>query len=73
MGSALLFTSLFSGMSGVAYADGFADGMAADGDWTAATAAATAGDAGGGDFGGGDFGGGDFGGGDFGGFGGGDF
>ena len=31
VGSALLFTSLFSGMSGVAYADGFADGMAADG------------------------------------------
>ena len=31
VGSALLFTSLFSGMSGVAYADGYADGMAADG------------------------------------------
>jgi hypothetical protein len=31
VGSALLFNSLFSGMSGVAYADGFADGMAADG------------------------------------------
>lgn len=34
IGSALLFSSLFSGMSGVgdaAYADGFADGMAADG------------------------------------------
>ncbi|MDQ4116115.1 MAG: hypothetical protein M3235_04055 [Actinomycetota bacterium] len=34
VGSALLFTSLFSGMSGVgeaAYADGFADGAAADG------------------------------------------
>ena len=30
VGSALLFTSMFSGMSGVAYADGFADG-AADG------------------------------------------
>ena len=30
VGSALLFTSLFSGMSGVAYADGFADGAAAD-------------------------------------------
>jgi hypothetical protein len=31
VGSALLFTSLFSGMAGVAYADGFADGAAADG------------------------------------------
>ncbi len=31
VGSALLFSSLFSGMSGVAYADGYADGMAADG------------------------------------------
>jgi hypothetical protein len=61
LGSALLFTSLFSGMSGVAYADGYADGMAADGmDGT------DGGDAGadGGDFGGSDFGG-DFGGGDF--------
>ena len=55
VGSALLFTSLFSGMAGVAYADGFSDGMAG-------------GDMGGGDMGGGDFGGGDFGGGDFGGF-----
>ena len=31
VGSALLFGSLFSGMSGVAYADGYADGLAADG------------------------------------------
>ena len=30
VGSALLFSSLFSGMGGVAYADGFADGMAYD-------------------------------------------
>ena len=68
-GSALLFTSMFSGMSGVAYADGFADGVAADG----RTAAATRGDPGadGGDT-GGDWGG-DFGGGDFGAVGGGDF
>jgi hypothetical protein len=75
VGSALLFTSLFSGMSGVAYADGFADGMAADGmdgggdfgGGDGGDAGADMGDAGGdwgGDFGGGDFGG-DFGGGDF--------
>ncbi len=54
VGSALLFTSMFSGMAGVAYADGFADGAAADD---------MGGDMGGGDFGGdvgGDFGGGDF-------------
>ena len=31
VGSALLFSSMFSGMSGVAYADGYADGLAADG------------------------------------------
>jgi hypothetical protein len=31
VGSALLFTSLFSGMSGVAYAEGYQDGVAADG------------------------------------------
>jgi hypothetical protein len=69
VGSALLFTSMFSGMSGVAYADGYADGMAADG-------LDGAGDVGGdpgGDVGGGDVGGSDVGGGDFGGFGGGDF
>ena len=66
VGSALLFSSMFSGMSGVAYADGYADGM--DGGFDG-------GDPGGGDGGdpGGDWGG-DFGGGDFGGdWGGGDF
>ena len=69
VGSALLFSSMFSGMSGVAYADGYADGM--DGGFDG-------GDPGGGDVGdggdpGGDWGG-DFGGGDFGGdWGGGDF
>jgi hypothetical protein len=31
IGSALLFSAMFSGMAGVAYADGFADGAAADG------------------------------------------
>src|ERR1044072_2108740 len=30
LGSALLFSSLFSGMSGVGYAEGFADGAAMD-------------------------------------------
>ena len=67
VGSALLFSSLFSGMSGVAYADGYADGMAADG----MDGGGDGGDPGGGDVGdGGDSGGdwgGDFGGGDFGG------
>ncbi len=80
VGSALLFSSLFSGMSGVAYADGFADGAdyadgqdggADDGSGDTGAEGDSGGDAGGGDFGGGDFGGGDFGGGDFGG--GGDF
>ena len=61
-GSALLFSSMFGGMSGVAYADGYADGVAADG----------GGGDGGGDM-GGDGGGGDMGGGDFGDFGGFDF
>jgi hypothetical protein len=78
LGSALLFSSLFSGMSGVAYADGFADGAAADGfDGGGFDGGGfdggDAGDPGGGDFGGsdfGDFGGGDFGGGDWGGGGG---
>lgn len=72
VGSMLLFSSLFSGMAGTGYDQGFAQGYdqgfgeGAGGDY---------GDAGGGDFGGdgggwGDFGGGDFGGdfGDFGGF-----
>jgi uncharacterized membrane protein YgcG len=79
VGSALLFSSMFSGMAGVAYADGFADGAAYDdqgdgGDTGAEDSGGDGGD-GGGDSGGGDFGGGDFGGGDFGGgdFGGGDF
>jgi hypothetical protein len=60
LGSALLFSSLFSGMSGVAYADGFADGMAADGfdgggfDGGAIDQGGFDGDPGGGDF--GDFG-----------------
>ncbi|GAA1231539.1 hypothetical protein [Pseudonocardia alaniniphila] len=68
LGSALLFTSLFSGMSGVAYADGFADGaaqgdMGTDGGFDGGDpGAGDPGDFGGGDF-GGDFGGGDFGGG----------
>ncbi|BBX15757.1 hypothetical protein MDUV_06170 [Mycolicibacterium duvalii] len=60
VGSALLFSSLFSGMAGVGYGEGFQDGMAAgqDGGYDG-------GDAGGGWDSGGDFGG-DFG--DFGGF-----
>jgi uncharacterized membrane protein YgcG len=80
VGSALLFSSMFSGMSGVAYADGFADGAAygngpddgtaddGSGDADANGGGDNGGDTGGdfgGDFGGGDFGGGDFGGGDF--------
>lgn len=64
VGSALLFSSLFSGMSGVAYADGYADSMAADGMAGGFDGGDPGGDWGG-DFGGGDFGGGDFGGGDF--------
>ena len=67
IGSALLFSSMFGGMSGVgdaAYADGFSDGMAADG--------MDPGTDGGGDM-GGDVGGGDWGGGDWGGGFGGDF
>jgi hypothetical protein len=71
LGSALLFSSLFSGMSGVAYADGFSDG-AAQGDM-GGDGGFDGGDPGAGDVGGGDVGGGDFGG-DFGGGGGfGDF
>src|SRR5829696_804331 len=62
LGSMLLFSAMFSGMSGVAYADGYADGMAADG-------GGDMGGDGGGGMGGGDMGGSDFGGGgDFGGF-----
>jgi hypothetical protein len=65
VGSALLFSSLFAGMSGVAYADGFADGDAsADGqDAGDAGGADAVGDQSGGD--GSDFGGSDFGGSDF--------
>ena len=66
VGSALLFSSMFSGMSGVAYADGFADGAAyGDGQDDGGTGDAGYDDGGydGGDFGGGDLGGGDFGGG----------
>ncbi|GAA1860537.1 hypothetical protein GCM10009836_45870 [Pseudonocardia ailaonensis] len=70
LGSALLFSAMFSGMAGSAYADGYSDAMAAD----MGAGGDGSGDAGGGDFGGdggSDFGGGDFGGGgDF--FGGGD-
>jgi hypothetical protein len=67
LGSALLFSSLFSGMAGVAYADGFADGAAMDD--SMGDVGGDMGDGGdmGGDMGGGDFGAGDFGGGDFGG------
>jgi uncharacterized membrane protein YgcG len=72
IGSALLFSSLFSGMSGVAYADGFADGAAFDdgqgfdgGSDDGGQGFDDGGGGGGFDGGGGDFGGGDFGGGDF--------
>jgi len=61
VGSALLFSAMFSSMSGVAYADGFQDGAASDdvqGDGGGDTGGDTGGDFGGGDFGGGDFGGG---------------
>ena len=73
VGSALLFSSLFAGMSGVAYADGFADGAASADDQDADQQGADdqGGDSGGDGYdgggydGGGDYGGGDFGGGDF--------
>jgi hypothetical protein len=55
VGSVLLFSTMFSGMSGVAYADGYQDGLAADGGDAGADAG---GDMGGGDSGGDDFGGG---------------
>lgn len=83
LGSALLFSSMFSGMSGIASAGAWEQGFDAGqedamsgadgGDWSgdAGGADGDMGGDGGGDFGGGDFGG--FGGGDFGGFGGGDF
>jgi hypothetical protein len=79
MGSALLFSALFTGMPGVGYVEAGADDSSGAEDtdqgdgWGDAEAG---GDYGGGDYGGGDYGGGDYGaGGDFGGgdFGGGDF
>jgi uncharacterized membrane protein YgcG len=69
LGSALLFSAMFSGMAGVAYADGYQDG-AEGGDGGGDDMGGD--DMGGGDM-GGDMGGGDFGGGDFGGGFGGDF
>lgn len=65
VGSALLFSSMFSGMAGAdqaAYADGYADGAGADGmgDGTGADAADGGGDWGGDQDWGGDWGGGDF-------------
>jgi hypothetical protein len=66
VGSALLFSAMFSGMSGVAYADGFSDGAAsADGDFDGAGADDAQGDVGadmgdGGGFDGGGFDGGGF-------------
>jgi hypothetical protein len=76
LGSALLFSSLFSGMGGIASADAWERGYEAGeghalagggGDWGGGDYAAGdyGGDWGGGDFGGGDWGGGDFGGGNF--------
>jgi hypothetical protein len=85
LGSALLFSSLFSGMGGIASADAWERGydagqenaLAGGGDYGGDYGSGdyAAGDYGGGDWGGGDWGGGDFGGGDWGGgdFGGGDF
>ncbi|WP_132991907.1 DUF1542 domain-containing protein [Gordonia zhaorongruii] len=69
IGSAFLFTSLFSGMSGVHYdTAAFESGAGEGGDMGPEGDAGAGGDLGGGeDFGGDDFGGGDFGGGDFGG------
>lgn len=85
LGSALLFSSLFSGMGGIASAGAWEQGYdaggmdAMGGDWGGDSGGGDwggGGDGGGGDWGGdaggGDWGGGDFGGGDFG-FGGGDF
>lgn len=80
LGSALLFSTMFSGMAGVGYdaqafengyGDGFQDGLdqgQLDGGGDFGGGDAGGGDWGGGDWGGGDWGGGDFGGGDFGGF-----
>ncbi|WP_246633316.1 hypothetical protein [Pseudonocardia nigra] len=74
VGSMLLFSAMFSGMSGVAYAEGFGDGMAYDDAQGDVGSDMGGDDMGGDDMGGdmgGDVGGGDFGdlGGDFGGFG----
>ena len=76
LGSALLFSSLFSGMGGIGSADswerGYAAGqdnaLAGGGDWSGGDYGGgdyAAGDYGGGDYGGGDYGGGDWSGGDF--------
>jgi hypothetical protein len=78
LGSALLFSSLFSGMSGIGsaaaweqgYDAGHADTFAGDwggGDYSNAADYSGGDGGGGGDWGGGDWGGGDWGGGDFGG------
>jgi hypothetical protein len=75
LGSALLFSSLFSGMGGIASADTWERGYEAGQDNALAGGGDWGGDYGGGDY-SGDFGGGDWGGGDWGGggdFGGGDF
>ncbi|ANW67959.1 hypothetical protein BCA37_22115 [Mycobacterium sp. djl-10] len=66
VGSMLLFSTLFSGMAGTGYEEGFAQGYDQGfGDGGDAGGGDFGGD-GGGDWGGGDWGGGDFGGGDFG-------
>ncbi|WP_199255509.1 DUF1542 domain-containing protein [Mycolicibacterium mengxianglii] len=72
VGSMLLFSTLFSGMAGTGYEQGFAQGYDEGSDPGGADQGGgdqggDYGDSGGGDWGGGDFGGGDFGG-DFGGF-----
>lgn len=66
LGSMVLFSALFAGMSGVGYdeqafADGYGEGYA-DGGGESSDLGDGGSDSGGGDFGGGDFGGGDFGG-----------
>lgn len=76
LGSVLLFSAMFSGMSGIASAGaweqghgaGQEDAMSGGGDDGGGSGDDGGGDFAGGDFGGSDFGGGDFGGGDFGGF-----
>ncbi|STZ61347.1 Uncharacterised protein [Mycolicibacterium tokaiense] len=66
VGSMLLFSTLFSGMAGTGYEEGFAQGYD-QGFGDGGDGGGDFGGDGGGDFGGGDWGGGDFGGGDFGG------